>query len=208
MNKLTNPLTIVADGDFPKNQILLKILNNSKTIVACDGAANTLINQGIIPDIIIGDLDSLSDENKTTYSNIIVEIADQSQNDLRKAISYVRDNNINDITIIGATGKREDHTLGNIFSLLDYKNLKIRLLTDTGFFSCIHGSQKLKSFEGQQVSLFAQDVTIKVTSKDLKYNFNKTTINTICSATLNESTSDDFEILISHGSLLIFQTYK
>ena len=114
---------------------------------------------------------------------------------------------INNITIIGATGKREDHTLGNIFSLLDYKDLKIKLLTDTGVFSCIHESQNIESFKGQQVSIFTSDNTIKITSNNLKYNFNNSSISNIFIGTLNESTSGSFRLSISHGSLLIFQTY-
>ena len=51
--------------------------------------------------------------------------------------------------------------IGNIFSLLDYKDLKIKLFTDSGVFSCIHKSQKIESFKGQQVSLFSTDPTIQ-----------------------------------------------
>ena len=74
-------------------------------------------------------------------------------------------------------------------------------------FTCIHSNKKIESFKGRQVSIFTPDSSIKITSNNLKYNFNRTSISTICYATLNESTSDNFEILISHGSLLIFQTY-
>ena len=91
--------------------------------------------------------------------------------------------------------------------ILSYKELKIKLLTNTGVFSCIHQSKTIKSFKGQQVSIFTSDNTIKITSNNLKYNFNNTVISTIYLGTLNESTSGEFELLISHGSLLIFQTY-
>ena len=208
MNKLKNPLVIVANGEFPTHSIPLGILDKSTSILACDGAANTLIDHGIIPDIIIGDLDSLSNENKLKYKDRIIKIEDQSQNDLRKAINYAKNNNIDNIFILGATGKREDHLIGNIFSLLEYKDLNIKLFTNSGMFSCIHKSQKLESFKGQQVSIFTSDNTIKITSNKLKYNFNTNSISSIYLGTLNESISDDFKLSISHGSLLIFQTYK
>ena len=116
-------------------------------------------------------------------------------------------NNIKDISIVGATGKREDHMLGNIFSLLNYKDLNIRLFTDTGFFTCIHNDQKIESFKGQQVSLFTADKTIKITSSSLKYNFNDIAICSLFYGTLNESINDFFEIKTSHGKLLMFQSY-
>ena len=208
MNKLKNPLVIVANGEFPSHTIPLEILSQSTSILACDGAADTLVDQGYTPDVILGDLDSLSDQSKIEYTDYIVETPNQSQNDLRKALNYAKDHNIDDIKIIGASGKREDHMIGNIFSILDYKDLKIQLFTNTGIFTCIHESQNIESFKGQQVSIFTADDTMKITSNNLKYNFNQTTISSIYSGTLNESTSDDFELLISHGSLLIFRTYK
>ena len=208
MNKLKNPLLIVANGEFPSHTAPLKILNKANSILACDGAADTLIDKGYIPDIILGDLDSISEYTKEKYKEIVIEMQDQSQNDLRKALKYARERNISDISVIGSSGKREDHTLGNIFSILDYKDLNIKLYTDNGVFTCIHKSQKMESFKGQQVSIFTADPTIKITSKYLKYNFNKNSITNIYSGTLNESTLGEFELLISHGSLLIFQTYK
>ena len=207
MNKLKNPLLIVANGEFPSHTTPLKILNKANSILACDGAADTLIDKGYTPDIIIGDLDSVSDDNKNKYKDNVIEIQDQSQNDFRKALNYAREWNILDISIIGASGKREDHMIGNIFSLLDYKDLNIKLFTDKGFFSCIHQNQTIESFNGQQVSIFSVDPTIKITSDKLKYNFNNSSISSIFLGILNESTSGDFKLKISHGSLLIFQTY-
>jgi thiamine pyrophosphokinase len=208
MNKLKNPLVIIANGEFPIHKIPLDILNRATSILACDGAADALTNKGYIPDIILGDLDSLSNKNAIKYMEHIVEVPDQSQIDFRKALNYAEKNDITDIEIIGATGKREDHTLGNIFSILNYKDLNIKLYTDTGFFTCIHKSQKIASFKGQQISIFTADNTIKITSNNLKYNFNKNNISNLYLGTLNESYSNEFELLISHGSLLIFQTYK
>ena len=120
MNKLKNPLVIIANGEFPIHSIPLNKLNEAESILACDGAADYLLKKGYVPDIIIGDLDSISSKNKRKYLDIIVEIKDQSKNDLRKAIDYAIGNNINDIIIIGASGKREDHLIGNIFSLLKF----------------------------------------------------------------------------------------
>ncbi len=182
---LKEPLVIIANGDFPEHSTPLKKLKNAKCIVACDGAVNLLEKKGFSPDVIIGDLDSISKKNKEKYKEIIIEAEDQSENDLRKAIDYCIQNKIKKLSIIGASGKREDHTIGNIFSLLYYSNLNIKLLTDTGTFKCISGNQKIKSFKGQKVSLFSDDRTIKVTSKGLKYNFNKSLITSLFYGTLN-----------------------
>ena len=208
MNIIKNPLVIVANGEFPTHSIPLKILKNANSILACDGATNQLIENGYTPNIIIGDLDSISKNNKIRFENIIIKEINQNTNDLRKAINYAADNNIKDISIIGASGKREDHMIGNIFILPDYKDLNIKLFTDGGYFSCIHKDQKIDSFKGQQVSIFSTDPTIKITSNNLMYNFNHSSISALYYGTLNESTFESFKLTISHGSLIIFQTYK
>ena len=208
MNKLKNPLVIVSNGLFPSHNIPMQKIKKAAFILACDGAADALLNHGFKPNLIIGDMDSISKENKNKFKNIIIEKNNQSNNDLRKAIDYVKEKNIRNFSIVGATGKREDHTIGNIFSLLKYNDIKIKLYTDSGIFSCIHKSQNIESFKGQQISIFATDPTIKITSKHLKYNFNKNSISSIFYGTLNESLNDFFKLDISHGKTLIFQSYK
>ena len=208
MNKINKPLVIVANGEFPKNRIPLDILNNAKHIIACDGAADKLIKNGYNPNIIIGDLDSISSLYKKKYRDIILKVSSQSENDLRKAINYAEENNINKLSIIGASGEREDHLIGNIFSLFKYPKISIKIFTDNGLFRLINNSKELKSFQGQKVSIFSTDNTIKINTKGLKYNFNNSTINSLFYGTLNESSKDVITFNLSHGSLLIYQSYK
>ena len=77
-----------------------------------------LINKQFF-DLVIGDLDSVSDNILNNNSIKKIKIEDQSDNDLRKCIKFLLNNNIKEFNIIGCTGKREDHTIGNIFSILD-----------------------------------------------------------------------------------------
>ena len=78
---LKEPLVIIANGDFPEHSTPLKKLKNAKCIVACDGAVDLLEKKGFSPDVIIGDLDSISRKNKEKYKEIIIETEDQSEND-------------------------------------------------------------------------------------------------------------------------------
>ena len=68
MNKINKPLVIVANGKFPDNSVPLEILNNAKYIIACDGATDKLLKNGYKPNLIIGDLDSISIKNMKTVS--------------------------------------------------------------------------------------------------------------------------------------------
>ena len=208
MNKINKPLVIVANGKFPKNSIPLEIVSNAKYIIACDGATDKLVKNGYNPNLIIGDLDSISTTSMKKYKDIILEISNQSENDLRKALNYAKENNINELSIVGSTGDREDHLIGNIFSLFNYPNMKIKIFTDTGTFKLINKSQKIRSFNGQKISIFTLDNTIKITSNNLKYNFNNNTISSLFYGTLNESMNHYFNLDISHGNLLIYKSYN
>ena len=208
MKELKNPLIIVANGEFPNHSIPLTKLKEAKTIIACDGASDSLLNRVYSFDLIIGDLDSISKKTLNLFKNRIIHIQDQSNNDLRKAIDYAKSKGIKSISIIGATGKREDHTIGNIFSLLKYDNLDLKIYTDIGIFSVVNNDEKIESFKGQQVSIFADDKTIKISSTNLKYNFNKDSLSSLFSGTLNESTGESFILKLSHGKILLFQKFK
>ena len=208
MSNFKKSIVIVANGDFPYHSKPLQLLSNASTILACDGAADTLIGNKYIPDLIIGDLDSISKQTKEELSKIVIKAEDQSENDLRKAIDYSINKGFNTISIIGATGKREDHTIGNIFSLLSYNKLNIKIFTDTGLFRIVESGQEINSFKGQNISVFSTDRTIKLTTNCLKYNFNKSTISTLFKGTLNESIKDKITFNLNHGYILLFQEYK
>ena len=203
--KFTNSVTIVANGAFPKSGIPKNILDKSKTIIACDGAANTLDENNYRIDAIIGDLDSIRPDIKDKYDDIIYQYPDQTENDLRKAIEFLISNNIKEASIIGATGKREDHAIGNIFSLSKFcSKINLKIFTETGCFICINKDTEFKSFKGQQVSLFTLNDRTNISTKGLKYNFNSNTISTIFYGTLNESISETFYVKINNDCAIIF----
>ena len=151
----TPEAVILANGEYPTHVLPLKILEEAKFVVCCDGAANEYILRGHTPDIIIGDGDSLSPENKTRFSDIIHHIADQETNDQTKAVHFLQEKGYQRIAIVGATGKREDHTLGNISLLLDYmkSGMEVRTVTDYGVFIPASGTQTFVSHTGQQISI-------------------------------------------------------
>lgn len=146
---------ILANGDYPTHPIPLQILASAPYIVCCDGGADAYINRGNVPDVIIGDGDSLSEENRRKYSHILHYISDQETNDQTKAVNFLLSQGKKNIAIVGATGKREDHTLGNISLLIDYMHAgaHVRMLTDYGIFIPCHGTCSFPCQPGQQISI-------------------------------------------------------
>lgn len=134
---------ILGGGDYPTHPLPLKLITEAKRIVCCDGAAFELIRHGGIPWRIAGDCDSIlspkDDAEQSmleTYRGIIRRFIGQDDNDQTKAIKYCLDHGYKDIIIIGATGRREDHTLGNISLLIEYLRMgaNVKMVTDHGIF--------------------------------------------------------------------------
>ena len=201
---------ILADGEFPKNEKLLRLLRDSGRVICCDGAALKLHEFGRKPDAIVGDLDSLSDELKGLYNDIIFASSDQETNDLTKAIEYCQMKNYQEIVILGATGLREDHTLGNISLLAEY-SLRIKdicLLTDYGRMDAIHKSTNFACLPGQQISIFSLTPDTQISAYGLLYPIESRNFTSWWQGTLNHTTGDNFRIEMDKGRLLVYQLAK
>lgn len=199
---------ILANGDFPKHPIAQAILkNNLAKLICCDGASNYLLDQQLIPQTIIGDCDSLTPENRIKYQHIITHIPDQNTNDLTKAVLFCKNKGISSLIILGATGKREDHTIANIALLANYLSLidKITIITDFGFFHAIQQPSQFESKLGQQVSLFSPSPT-PISTTNLKYALDKQSLLYTWQGALNESLSNHFTISVNEP-VIVYQVF-
>ena len=196
---------IVAGGEFPSAPQPLGILQEAEYIVCCDGAADRYIATGRIPDAIVGDGDSISAENREKFAHLLHIIAEQESNDQTKAVRFLMERGMRRIAIVGATGRREDHTIGNISLLIEYtrKGCNVCSFTDHGVFIPCNGTTTHKCHKGQQISIFS------ITARDLSaegllypiYDFNNW-----WQGTLNECTGEEFTIN-ANGEYLLFINY-
>ncbi|HLN21509.1 MAG TPA: thiamine diphosphokinase [Bacteroidales bacterium] len=202
-------IVIVADGNFPVNSIPLSYIRNAKKIICCDGSTETLACSGFIPDAIVGDMDSLPRELETKFADRIYKDSDQETNDLTKAVNWCLAEGFDNLVIVGATGKREDHTIGNISLLAEYMlRTNVIMVTDTGFFIPLKESSVIPSFEGQQVSVFSIDINTEITSVGLKYPLSRTKIHNWWQATLNESLGRSFRLDFNSGRLIVYLKFR
>jgi thiamine pyrophosphokinase len=196
---------IVADGIFPQHEIPLGYLKNAKRIICCDGSVQNLILAGMQPDAIVGDMDSLSDDLANRFADRIYRDENQGTNDLTKAVIWCSEMGYKEIVIVGATGKREDHTLGNISLLAEYKkSVNIIMVTDTGILRPLLKSSEIPSFPGQQVSIFSIDPDTEVTSNGLRYPLSNSKMTNWWFATLNEALGDSFSLEFNDGRVIVY----
>lgn len=196
---------ILANGDYPSSPLPLKLLEEALYVVCCDGGADAYIANGHLPDVIIGDGDSLSEANRLKYTSLLHHNPDQETNDQTKAVQFLLSQGKRRIAIVGATGKREDHTIGNISLLMEYMRMgmDIRSYTDYGIFIPCKNTCTFECRKGQQVSIF--NFTAKgLKSEGLAYPIYDFT--SWWQGTLNTCTGSSFSIE-AEGEYLVFVNY-
>ncbi|MGL4411726.1 MAG: thiamine diphosphokinase [Bacteroidales bacterium] len=201
---------IVANGEFPKRELTMRLLHSAEVIIACDGATRKLLANNIDPSYIIGDLDSLSKEIRHIYADRIIEVSDQECNDLTKAVNFAHSLGYKEAAILAATGLREDHTLGNISLLANYaqKFDRIEIISDYGCFKAISKSSSFASHPGQQVSIFVMHPLLSISSIGLLFPIEDRVFTQWWEGTLNEAIGSSFALnLDGVGSVIVYRTH-
>ena len=174
---------ILAAGDFPqKGTEAWQLLTAAQRVICCDRAAN-LYHRSFRkwPTVTVGDMDSAE-----RPGGIVVRIDEQDTNDLAKAVRYCEAMGWKNPVILGATGKREDHTFGNVFRAMDFG---LEVVTDYGRFVPVEGTRSFSVEKGATVSIFVTDPKTKVSSKGLESPLNDVVFENLYCATLNRATS-------------------
>lgn len=196
-------IVVVANGEFPKGTEALNAIRDADVIVCCDGSVNKLCQAGFMPTVAIGDGDSY--EIKSCPCRYI-KIEEQENNDLTKAVKYIQQNGGENLVVVGATGEREDHTIGNVFLLAEYllMEINVKMITDYGTFVAINRGTEFESFPRQQVSIFNVSAK-KIDSQGLQYPTRNFTA--LWQGTLNQAQGDKFSIT-PDGIVIVYTTHN
>jgi len=176
----TGGTVILAAGDFPrKGTAARRMLESAVRVVCCDGAADAYRRKlGREPTVVVGDCDSV----KGRFAKL-VRVAEQETNDLEKAIRHCAAKGWKNPTILGATGKREDHALGNMFRAMEHG---LEIVTDHGRFIPIVGKATFATEVGASISVFANPST-RMKSTGLEWPLDGVTFANFHCATLNRT---------------------
>lgn len=204
---LIEPIAIVANGKYPSHTYPIEIIDNAKTIICTDGSANKVKNHGYDPTFVIGDMDSIKNIKDFTESEFI-HIPRQDNTDLEKVFDYCMKYGIKKVSLLGATGIRDDLALANMIMLIQYYNkLKIQMVTDIYTIECTKGKQSFASFPQQTISLMAVYRVKSVTTKGLKFPLKKQSMMPSGMGISNLATGNEFTINTS-GKILLFRRHK
>ena len=197
-------VSVILNGQMPTDDAIINQITNSDYIIAVDGSANKLFDLEIIPDVIIGDLDSL--QNISNENIELVKTPNQNKTDFRKTLEWCIEKNILNISIFGISGESEDHFLGNYYTLSDFgEKISWKAFTDFSVISPCMGNKKFESFKGQKVSLFCMKGSSTVNSENLEYPLQSYHLKPSDDAVRNLSLEDHFTIE-STTTILVFQS--
>ncbi|MGM0499276.1 MAG: thiamine diphosphokinase [Bacillota bacterium] len=178
MSKKTALLILNGELDFGREKLRKKIDKYKiDKIIAVDGGANNARDVEILPDLIIGDLDSITEQNKDYYKQKNVELlkypVEKDQTDSEITVDYCLKNGIKKIFITAALGGRVDQQLANL-NLLEYideLNLEASIISNKIEIALINNKKQFFNKKGFRLSLIPQTKIVKgVNIKGCKYN--------------------------------------
>lgn len=213
-------VVIICDGQFPKTEFPRYLIRTADFVICCDGAltkflrnSKSIYSQERPPDLVIGDMDTLSASMQKKYADIIVKESEQEHNDQTKAVRWAMSHidGLKRIYIIGANGGRLDHTIGNASLLMEYtrmfnlaeREIFIEMVTDEGSAFAINDSTEFDCGIGRQVSIFSPDNTLRIKSYGLKYPTDEVVFDNWWKATLNKASQDTVRLEFNHPSMAL-----
>lgn len=207
-------VVIIGNGDFPRKEYPLYLLSGAGHIVCCDGALERYLKyshkegKGRLPDAVIGDMDSLTAALQKKYSRLVVRDSDQETNDQTKAFNHVirTYKDVTDITFLAATGKREDHTVGNMSLLMDYarslgsQDIRLQMVSDHSTILPVTDSTELDCGTGRRISIISPDNSLRIKSEGLQWPTDNVVFDNLWKATLNRASEDTVRLTFNHPS--------
>lgn len=171
---------ILANG-FPPNRKTVRFLQNKgyTTLLCADGGANSAKTLNLIPEYIIGDLDSIKPDVYKYFSDKsnIIRINRQNDTDVEKCLKFAVKKKFDEVILLGATGDRLDHSFCNLGIILKYfSKIKIMIIHQRSLLSAFKGNIILNSIPDEIISIYGIDSKTRIKSSGLKYPLNNVTL--------------------------------
>ncbi len=204
---------IIGNGNPPSQELLKDRYAWADLVIAADGGAVHLAESGLKPHVLMGDFDSISgsilDEMvRQNQAEIITFQTHKDYTDMELAVNLAVDRGATELVLLGASGSRLDHTMGNI--------LLLNKLLEQGIMGCIEDDHNqiylikdaltIKKQDDRRVSLLPLTSRVEgVTTKGLSYPLYEATLELGTNRGIsNEFDNDYAEVSIKKGLLLVF----
>jgi thiamine pyrophosphokinase len=204
---------IIANGQIPQSDILAELAAKADYILAADGGVKKVLKNGICPNAVIGDLDSVDEQmfKKLKKAGIpLIKKTTQETNDLEKSLKYLTAKGHRNIIVTGIHGKRDDHAFVAYQLMKKYRSkANIILITDySEIFILKPGVTKIFTHTGHFISLFGYPRAYGVTTTALKFPLKEENLFETSRGISNEAKENIIQIEIKKGHLLVFNNLR
>ncbi|NNM59944.1 MAG: thiamine diphosphokinase [Legionellales bacterium] len=204
---------IFANGNFVATTYSDLILKQAELIIAADNGARYCLEHGVLPDVLVGDLDSLCPrvlkELQVADTRILLYPSEKNATDLELALDHLLTyQSVTDITILGALGGRFDMSLSNIFltSHPKYQYMKIKIIDHQNLLYIInaHHPLFLSGRAGDTISLLPLTSSVEgIETLNLRYALKNETLYAASTRGIsNQLTNSEAKITVNKGVLL------
>lgn len=205
---------VFANGNCPDSDLARCYAAWANRVICADGGANHAEVFGVVPDVLIGDLDSVSPELRAMLevrgTQVLAYPSNKDETDLELALLYTVEQGASEVVVLGALGGRIDHELGN-FLLLAHPQLigvDIRFVEGKQEISLIHGCKTFCGTVGDLLSLLPIGGNVEgVTTQGLEYPLrDETLFFGPARGVSNVFTAEQPEVKVRSGLLLAVHT--
>lgn len=207
---------IVSGGTEPSKELLLEYKNKASFIIGVDKGCNVLYKYNITPNLIVGDFDSGDLKVVDYFKNTGIEVRKYSTHkdytDTHLAYNIAKElGDIKKIYLLGATGTRFDHSLGNLGLFLNSleDEIYLEIVDDNNIMFIVDKKTTIKNRKNKVLSFHGlsdevKNFTIKNAKYELeRYNLKLLEPRAICNEFLD---GEDVQIDFDSGKILVMLT--
>ena len=208
---LSSTPLLVANGPVQWTRELASLAAAAEPLLAADGGANHLGRIGLRPAAVVGDLDSITSGIRAWLGEErMIDRPDQNRTDLDKALTYALDElSLDRLTVLGATGGRLDHAVGNL-GLLARRALggRLRFLDTDHQVVAVVGEALLPAVAGETWSFFTLDPVVKISLDGVRWPVENQPLDLAGKPSIsNEAVSDNVTIRAEGGAVIAMRWF-
>ncbi len=209
---------VVANGSLPKSSLYQGLIEEADIVVAADGGARALLQAGLRPGLIVGDMDSLPSnlllQWQASGGEVIAVPPAKDETDLELALREAMDRGARSIAILGALGGRADHATANVLLLASnfLRGVDVAILDAETRVTALRGGETtlIRGVEGDLVTLLPVTERAEgIVTVGLLYPLNGETLPLgLPRGVSNVLLGREASVRLGHGVLLVFHTWS
>lgn len=168
---------IIGNGVISNYDKIKKKLRSDDYIICADGGYNHAKQLGVKPSVVIGDMDSIGDND---YDGEIINLPVRKDfTDSEVCVKYILLKHFDEVMMLGFTGKRQDHAISNMLLLKQFADAETKayIVDEYNEIYCANSENTLYGKKGDIVSIIPiMDNLLGVTTKGLGYPLNDETL--------------------------------